>query len=83
MEFYQKNSLKDCFKSLDTTLQFPFKEPERRAISRPPGNGMHLGWGPLGEEESGSRAVGVPSSKQVALRPTLDEGLPFLTPAPS
>ncbi|XP_040846680.1 proto-oncogene vav isoform X4 [Ochotona curzoniae] len=36
VEFYQKNSLKDCFKSLDTTLQFPFKEPERRAISRPP-----------------------------------------------
>uniref|UniRef100_G1U027 Vav guanine nucleotide exchange factor 1 n=1 Tax=Oryctolagus cuniculus TaxID=9986 RepID=G1U027_RABIT len=36
VEFYQKNSLKDCFKSLDTTLQFPFKEPERRAISKPP-----------------------------------------------
>ena len=37
MEFYQQNSLKDCFKSLDTTLQFPFKEPERRAISKPAG----------------------------------------------
>lgn len=37
VEFYQQNSLKDCFKSLDTTLQFPFKEPERRAISKPPG----------------------------------------------
>ncbi|TEA33292.1 hypothetical protein DBR06_SOUSAS8010157 [Sousa chinensis] len=36
VEFYQQNSLKDCFKSLDTTLQFPFKEPERRAISKPP-----------------------------------------------
>uniref|UniRef100_A0A8C4M391 Vav guanine nucleotide exchange factor 1 n=1 Tax=Equus asinus asinus TaxID=83772 RepID=A0A8C4M391_EQUAS len=35
VEFYQQNSLKDCFKSLDTTLQFPFKEPERRAISKP------------------------------------------------
>ena len=37
VEFYQQNSLKDCFKSLDTTLQFPFKEPERRAISKPAG----------------------------------------------
>uniref|UniRef100_A0A667ING7 Vav guanine nucleotide exchange factor 1 n=1 Tax=Lynx canadensis TaxID=61383 RepID=A0A667ING7_LYNCA len=36
VEFYQQNSLKDCFKSLDTCLQFPFKEPERRAISKPP-----------------------------------------------
>lgn len=36
VQFYQQNSLKDCFKSLDTTLQFPYKEPERRAISRPP-----------------------------------------------
>lgn len=35
VEFYQQNSLKDCFKSLDTTLQFPYKEPERRAISKP------------------------------------------------
>ncbi|XP_006928365.1 proto-oncogene vav isoform X2 [Leopardus geoffroyi] len=39
VEFYQQNSLKDCFKSLDTCLQFPFKEPERRAISKPPGRG--------------------------------------------
>ncbi|CAH6779500.1 Vav1 [Phodopus roborovskii] len=36
VEFYQQNSLKDCFKSLDTTLQFPYKEPERRVISKPP-----------------------------------------------
>uniref|UniRef100_A0A2K5C9K1 Vav guanine nucleotide exchange factor 1 n=1 Tax=Aotus nancymaae TaxID=37293 RepID=A0A2K5C9K1_AOTNA len=35
VEFYQQNSLKDCFKSLDTTLQFPFKEPEKRTISKP------------------------------------------------
>ncbi|KAM4700473.1 proto-oncogene vav isoform 1-T1 [Discoglossus pictus] len=28
--FYQQNTLKDCFKLLDTTLQFPFKEPENR-----------------------------------------------------
>uniref|UniRef100_A0A674JA50 Vav guanine nucleotide exchange factor 1 n=1 Tax=Terrapene triunguis TaxID=2587831 RepID=A0A674JA50_9SAUR len=40
VEFYQHNSLKDCFKTLDTTLQFPFKEPERRAISRPPAGGL-------------------------------------------
>ncbi|XP_044878126.1 proto-oncogene vav-like isoform X4 [Mauremys mutica] len=37
VEFYQQNSLKDCFKTLDTTLQFPFKAPEQRAVSRPPG----------------------------------------------
>uniref|UniRef100_A0A2K5Q1S1 Vav guanine nucleotide exchange factor 1 n=1 Tax=Cebus imitator TaxID=2715852 RepID=A0A2K5Q1S1_CEBIM len=35
VEFYQQKSLKDCFKSLDTTLQFPFKEPEKRTISKP------------------------------------------------
>ncbi|KAM9101773.1 proto-oncogene vav isoform X1 [Sarcophilus harrisii] len=39
VEFYQQNSLKDCFKSLDTMLQFPFKEPERRAIARAPAAG--------------------------------------------
>uniref|UniRef100_A0A674JDN4 Vav guanine nucleotide exchange factor 1 n=1 Tax=Terrapene triunguis TaxID=2587831 RepID=A0A674JDN4_9SAUR len=43
VEFYQHNSLKDCFKTLDTTLQFPFKEPERRAISRPPGGLKYFG----------------------------------------
>ncbi|XP_020826898.1 proto-oncogene vav isoform X2 [Phascolarctos cinereus] len=39
VEFYQQNSLKDCFKSLDTMLQFPFKEPERRAMPDPPAAG--------------------------------------------
>ncbi|XP_010633362.1 proto-oncogene vav [Fukomys damarensis] len=44
VEFYQQNSLKDCFKSLDTTLQFPYKEPERRAISKPPaGSSKYFG----------------------------------------
>ncbi|XP_075581247.1 proto-oncogene vav [Pelecanus crispus] len=37
VEFYQRNSLKDCFKALDTTLMVPFKEPESRASPRPPG----------------------------------------------
>ncbi|XP_030052729.1 proto-oncogene vav isoform X2 [Microcaecilia unicolor] len=32
VEFYEQNSLKDCFKSLDTTLRFPFKEPEKRMM---------------------------------------------------
>uniref|UniRef100_A0A8C8ANN7 Vav guanine nucleotide exchange factor 1 n=1 Tax=Otus sunia TaxID=257818 RepID=A0A8C8ANN7_9STRI len=36
VEFYQHNSLKDCFKALDTTLLVPFKEPESRAGPRPP-----------------------------------------------
>ncbi|XP_044878124.1 proto-oncogene vav-like isoform X3 [Mauremys mutica] len=40
VEFYQQNSLKDCFKTLDTTLQFPFKAPEQRAVSRPPAGGL-------------------------------------------
>uniref|UniRef100_A0A8B9CL47 Vav guanine nucleotide exchange factor 1 n=1 Tax=Anser brachyrhynchus TaxID=132585 RepID=A0A8B9CL47_9AVES len=31
VEFYQRNSLKDCFKALDTALLVPFKEPESRA----------------------------------------------------
>ncbi|CAI9566681.1 unnamed protein product, partial [Staurois parvus] len=32
--FYQHNSLKDCFKLLDTMLQFPFKEAERKGTPR-------------------------------------------------
>ncbi|NXX76212.1 VAV protein, partial [Urocolius indicus] len=36
VEFYQRNSLKDCFKALDTALAVPFKEPESRASPRPP-----------------------------------------------
>uniref|UniRef100_A0A8B9QLD2 Vav guanine nucleotide exchange factor 1 n=1 Tax=Apteryx owenii TaxID=8824 RepID=A0A8B9QLD2_APTOW len=36
VEFYQRNSLKDCFKALDTALQFPFKEPEHRLSSPNP-----------------------------------------------
>uniref|UniRef100_A0A8C4JB25 Vav guanine nucleotide exchange factor 1 n=1 Tax=Dromaius novaehollandiae TaxID=8790 RepID=A0A8C4JB25_DRONO len=43
VEFYQRNSLKDCFKALDTALQFPFKEPEHRASPRPPGRVPHKG----------------------------------------
>ncbi|OPJ84840.1 proto-oncogene vav [Patagioenas fasciata monilis] len=31
VEFYQRHSLRDCFKALDTTLTVAFKEPERRA----------------------------------------------------
>uniref|UniRef100_A0A663E7D6 Vav guanine nucleotide exchange factor 1 n=1 Tax=Aquila chrysaetos chrysaetos TaxID=223781 RepID=A0A663E7D6_AQUCH len=36
VEFYQHSSLKDCFKTLDTALVVPFKEPESRAGPRPP-----------------------------------------------
>ncbi|KGL77411.1 Proto-oncogene vav, partial [Tinamus guttatus] len=43
VEFYQRNSLKDCFKALDTVLQFPFKEPEHRASPRPPGAVRYFG----------------------------------------
>ncbi|XP_018420001.1 PREDICTED: proto-oncogene vav [Nanorana parkeri] len=34
VEFYQHNSLRDCFKLLDTMLQFPFKEPEKKENAR-------------------------------------------------
>uniref|UniRef100_V9KF60 Proto-oncogene vav n=1 Tax=Callorhinchus milii TaxID=7868 RepID=V9KF60_CALMI len=37
VDFYQRNCLKECFKALDTTLQFPFKEPERRLIPKQSG----------------------------------------------
>ncbi|CAI5796242.1 proto-oncogene vav [Podarcis lilfordi] len=32
VQFYQENSLKDCFKTLDTVLQFSFKEPGNRTV---------------------------------------------------
>nr|XP_009935904.1 PREDICTED: proto-oncogene vav [Opisthocomus hoazin] len=41
VEFYQCNSLKDCFKALDTTLVVPFKEPESRVGPRPPVGAVH------------------------------------------
>ena len=44
MEFYQRSSLKDCFKALDTALVVPFKEPESRAGPRPPGRTWAMGW---------------------------------------
>ncbi|XP_060108033.1 proto-oncogene vav isoform X1 [Heteronotia binoei] len=37
VEFYQRNSLKDCFKNLDTVLQFSFQELESRIVSKPTG----------------------------------------------
>ncbi|XP_061495377.1 proto-oncogene vav isoform X2 [Rhineura floridana] len=40
VEFYQENSLKDCFKSLDTVLQFSFKEPGSKTVSKPSGKNL-------------------------------------------
>ncbi|XP_066469524.1 proto-oncogene vav isoform X2 [Tiliqua scincoides] len=40
IEFYQQNSLKDCFKNLDTVLQLSFKEPETKTMSRPAGKSL-------------------------------------------
>ncbi|XP_064416272.1 proto-oncogene vav [Latimeria chalumnae] len=34
VDFYQRNSLKECFKTLDTSLQYPFKEPEKKSVAR-------------------------------------------------
>ncbi|ETE65745.1 Proto-oncogene vav, partial [Ophiophagus hannah] len=39
-KFYQENTLKDCFKTLDTVLQFSFKEPESKIGSKPPGKSL-------------------------------------------
>lgn len=58
VEFYQQNSLKDCFKSLDTTLQFPFKEPERRAISKPTGRMHQAGAAAPAPSHRGEKAGG-------------------------
>ncbi|TRZ07723.1 hypothetical protein HGM15179_019385, partial [Zosterops borbonicus] len=30
VEFYQRHSLRDCFKALDTTLAVPYRDPESR-----------------------------------------------------
>nr|XP_033781207.1 proto-oncogene vav isoform X2 [Geotrypetes seraphini] len=40
VEFYEQNSLKDCFKSLDTTLRVPFKEPEKRMMLKATDGGV-------------------------------------------
>ncbi|KAG5854202.1 proto-oncogene vav-like isoform X1 [Anguilla anguilla] len=40
VEFYQKNTLKEYFKDLDTPLQFPFKEPEHSASPPAPTGGI-------------------------------------------
>ncbi|KAG9330620.1 hypothetical protein JZ751_023555 [Albula glossodonta] len=36
VEFYQRNTLKEYFKEVDTPLQFPYKEPEQGAGMPPP-----------------------------------------------
>ncbi|XP_072776194.1 proto-oncogene vav [Taeniopygia guttata] len=37
VEFYRRNSLRDCFKALDTTLALPYRDTESRAGPREPG----------------------------------------------
>uniref|UniRef100_A0AAR2K6L9 Vav guanine nucleotide exchange factor 1 n=1 Tax=Pygocentrus nattereri TaxID=42514 RepID=A0AAR2K6L9_PYGNA len=34
VQYYQENSLKECFKDVDTRLQIPFKQPEQSASER-------------------------------------------------
>ncbi|XP_069460530.1 proto-oncogene vav [Ambystoma mexicanum] len=43
VEFYKQNSLKDCFKSLDTPLQCPYKEPERTTPRQAEGKIRYFG----------------------------------------
>ncbi|MBN3324792.1 VAV protein, partial [Atractosteus spatula] len=40
VEFYKHNSLKEYFKNLDTTLQFPFQEPEQSCVRPSPGGSV-------------------------------------------
>uniref|UniRef100_A0A8C0WDS3 Guanine nucleotide exchange factor VAV3 n=1 Tax=Castor canadensis TaxID=51338 RepID=A0A8C0WDS3_CASCN len=35
VEYYKHHSLKEGFRTLDTTLQFPYKEPEHSAVLSP------------------------------------------------
>ncbi|XP_043940655.1 proto-oncogene vav [Protopterus annectens] len=37
VDFYKKESLKECFKTLDTTLRFAIKEAQTTSAPRPPG----------------------------------------------
>uniref|UniRef100_A0A8C9TU58 Osteoclast-stimulating factor 1 n=1 Tax=Scleropages formosus TaxID=113540 RepID=A0A8C9TU58_SCLFO len=37
VQFYQRNSLRECFKGLDSPLQFPYKEPEQNVAPATPG----------------------------------------------
>ena len=34
IEYYKHHSLREGFRSLDTTLQFPYREPENAAMHR-------------------------------------------------
>uniref|UniRef100_A0A8C9U2U7 Osteoclast-stimulating factor 1 n=1 Tax=Scleropages formosus TaxID=113540 RepID=A0A8C9U2U7_SCLFO len=40
VQFYQRNSLRECFKGLDSPLQFPYKEPEQNVA---PGSTRYFG----------------------------------------
>lgn len=40
VEFYQHNSLKECFKGMDTILQNPFKDPEKKMVPKLSGASM-------------------------------------------
>uniref|UniRef100_A0A4W3HZN5 Vav 3 guanine nucleotide exchange factor b n=1 Tax=Callorhinchus milii TaxID=7868 RepID=A0A4W3HZN5_CALMI len=42
VEYYKYHSLKEGFRSLDTTLQYPYKEPENTTIARNHRSGSHL-----------------------------------------
>ncbi|XP_018583496.1 proto-oncogene vav isoform X1 [Scleropages formosus] len=39
VQFYQRNSLRECFKGLDSPLQFPYKEPEQNVAPATPAEG--------------------------------------------
>ncbi|XP_068033836.1 LOW QUALITY PROTEIN: proto-oncogene vav-like, partial [Anomalospiza imberbis] len=43
VEFYRGNSLRDCFKALDTTLAVPYRDPESRVGPREPGASRSFG----------------------------------------
>uniref|UniRef100_A0A8C9VLI1 Vav guanine nucleotide exchange factor 1 n=1 Tax=Scleropages formosus TaxID=113540 RepID=A0A8C9VLI1_SCLFO len=43
VEYFQQNTLRECFKDLDSTLQFPYKELNEN-ISSAGGNDRYVGW---------------------------------------
>ncbi|KPP69711.1 proto-oncogene vav-like [Scleropages formosus] len=47
VEYFQQNTLRECFKDLDSTLQFPYKELNENSVQSPSsdwGNDRYVGW---------------------------------------
>uniref|UniRef100_A0A8C9T2X3 Osteoclast-stimulating factor 1 n=1 Tax=Scleropages formosus TaxID=113540 RepID=A0A8C9T2X3_SCLFO len=58
VQFYQRNSLRECFKGLDSPLQFPYKEPEQNVAPATPGESRSRP-APSGHEPARTGSYGV------------------------